>query len=339
MPTWGFPDTAPYADVKRIGIPRALLFYRYEVLWTTFFEALGCTVVLSEPTTKNLVEAGDALSNDECCLASKVYMGHVAALIDTCDAIFVPSIHNVGRRRAFCTKFQALPDLVANTFNDQVHIVSCLVNEVEEHLDMKAAFTNLAEQFGATKREAERIWKEAAHAQEQAQRQAALAQTQRLATLQSARAKSTTHTTPDTPLGILFAAHPYVAHDPYIGGVLVDLLERMNTVVAFTDAVDRERALLASFDFSETLPWIVNRELIGAITILNEHIDGIVLVSAFPCGPDSMTDDAILRCIQGKPILNLTIDAQSGSAGLETRIESFVDILRYQKKGGYVHGA
>ena len=49
-----------------------------------------------------------------------------------------------------------------------------------------------------------------------------------------------------------------------------------------------------------------------------------------------MTDDAIVRCIQGRPVLNLTIDAQSGTAGLETRVESFVDILRYQKKGGYV---
>ena len=44
----------------------------------------------------------------------------------------------------------------------------------------------------------------------------------------------------------------------------------------------------------------------------------------------------VVRCIQGKPVLNLTIDAQSGTAGLETRVESFIDILRYQKKGGYV---
>ena len=51
----------------------------------------------------------------------------------------------------------------------------------------------------------------------------------------------------------------------------------------------------------------------------------------------SMTDDAIMRCIQGTPILNLMIDAQSGTAGVETRVESFVDILRFQQKGGYVH--
>ena len=108
--------------------------------------------------------------------------------------------------------------------------------------------------------------------------------------------------------------------------------------VLYADEADHGRALKASFDFSDTMPWVVNRELVGAILLLHERIDGIVLVSAFPCGPDSMTDDAIMRCIQGKPILNLTIDAQSGTAGLETRIESFMDILRYQKKGGYVHG-
>ena len=38
----------------------------------------------------------------------------------------------------------------------------------------------------------------------------------------------------------------------------------------------------------------------------------------------------------GIPILNLTIDSQSGTAGVETRIESFVDILRYQQTGGYL---
>ena len=43
------------------------------------------------------------------------------------------------------------------------------------------------------------------------------------------------------------------------------------------------------------MPWVVNRELIGAILLLHERIDGIVLVSAFPCGPDSMTDDAKIR--------------------------------------------
>ena len=66
-----------WADVHVVGIPRALLFYRFGVLWTTFFEAIGRTVVVSEATDKAVAEAGDHLSVDECCLASKVFVGHV----------------------------------------------------------------------------------------------------------------------------------------------------------------------------------------------------------------------------------------------------------------------
>ena len=337
MASPGFPLRAAADGPRRIGMPRALLHYRYGTLWTTFFEALGCDVVLSDPTDRSTVARGDALSNDECCLASKIYLGHVASLVNSgeCDAVFVPSIANVGRRRGFCTKFQALPDLVANTFADQrIEVLSCLVNEVDEHKSMKDALIELATQRYTGPREAKRAWKAAARAQEQAERAATLRQTRALSQLEAARAAA--RRPEDAPLAILLAAHPYLAHDAFMGGALTDLLESMNAVVLFADEADRERSLQASFDFSDTLPRIVNREIIGAITQLHHRVDGIVLVSAFPCGPDSMTDDAIVRCIQGKPVLNLTIDAQSGTAGLETRVESFIDILRYQKKGGYV---
>ena len=143
MASPGFPlRTAAGGAPRRIGMPRALLHYRYGTLWTAFFEELGCDVVVSDPTDRSTVARGDALSNDECCLASTIYLGHVASLVETdrCDAVFVPSIANVGRRRGFCTKFQALPDLVANTFADKrIELVSCLVNEVEEHKGMKDA--------------------------------------------------------------------------------------------------------------------------------------------------------------------------------------------------------
>ena len=149
MASPGFPLRAAADGPRRIGMPRALLHYRYGTLWTTFFEALGCDVVLSDPTDRSTVAHGDALSNDECCLASKIYLGHVASLVDSdaCDAVFVPSIANVGRRRGFCTKFQALPDLVANTFADQrIEVLSCLVNEVDEHKSMKDALPIAQEQ-------------------------------------------------------------------------------------------------------------------------------------------------------------------------------------------------
>lgn len=52
--------TSAYADlddIHVIGIPRALLQYRYGVLWQTFFETLGKTVVISDETDKAIVDA------------------------------------------------------------------------------------------------------------------------------------------------------------------------------------------------------------------------------------------------------------------------------------------
>ena len=92
-----------FADVKTIGIPRGLLYYRYATLWCTFFEELGRRVVVSSPTDRAILEAGDHRSVDECCLASKIYMGHVEALLqdDEVDAIFIPSVDNLGHNDSF----------------------------------------------------------------------------------------------------------------------------------------------------------------------------------------------------------------------------------------------
>lgn len=327
--------------LRTIGIPRSLLFYRYGVLWTTFFEALGYDVVLSDPTDKAIVEQGDNVSVDECCLASKAFMGHVLNLKDRCDAVFIPSFGNSDPRIGFCTKFQAQQDLVRNTFGKEGPIILTLrVEHASDKKQARKAFIDLAEQLGATPQAANRAWKVALGAYESDLRQKAANQEQMLRLLDEYRSIVARDTTgkEQAPLGILVVAHPYIAHDPYMSGAIIEALKEAGATVLFADETHRERTLKKSFEFSRTIPWVVSRELIGSILLLQDRIDGIVLVSAFPCGPDSMINDAIMRFIQGTPILNLMIDAQSGTAGIQTRIESFMDILRFQKQGGYTHG-
>lgn len=192
------------------------------------------------------------------------------------------------------------------------------------------AFLSLGLQLGATKKQAKAAYKAAVKAQAKENKimQAMLKET--LDSIDKLPAD-------EQPLKILLVAHPYVLHDAYIGDPVKEMFEECGAVALYADHYDRERACRASDEFSDTMPWVVNRELIGAILSLYDQIDGIVLMSAFPCGPDSMTNDAIVRFIKGKPLLSITVDAQSGLAGLETRVESFVDILGYQRKGGYIH--
>lgn len=329
--------TRDYAHVETVGIPRGLLYYRYGDLWTAFFEALGRRVVTSPETDRAIVEAGTLASVDECCLASKAYLGHVEWLIDRCDALFVPCYASGNPRAGFCTKFQSATDLVRNTFRARnITVMSLLVEDASDAKKTRNAFLELAVRMGNSIPEARSAWKQALHAHEKKAAERSRKQAETFERLDGERSRTAADGSTAAPLAILLVAHPYISHDRYLAGTVIDALERMGASVFYADETDRTRAFEKSFKFSDTLPWTINRELIGSILMLQDRIDGIVLVSAFPCGPDSMTDDAIMRCIQGTPILNLMIDAQSGTAGVETRIESFVDILRFQQKGGYI---
>ena len=64
-----------------------------------------------------------------------------------------------------------------------------------------------------------------------------------------------------------------------------------------------------------------------------DRVDGIVLLTGFPCGPDSVVNEVIKREIGDLPILYLLLDGQDGTAGVETRIESFIDILNFRNGG------
>lgn len=334
--------TSAYADltdVHVIGIPRALLQYRYGVLWQTFFEQLGKDVVVSGETDKGVVDAGIARSVDETCLASKIFMGHVVDLIGRCDAVFVPCYASGDMHRGFCTKFQSMTDLVRSTFRTEVRVLPLLVENASNGKETQAAFIELGQRLGTSRKEAKRAYKEALRAQRDADEQRARNQDEVLKLMEEFRdlVRKDPSKTEQAPLSILVVAHPYIAFDQYMAGDIIRSLKELGCTVVYACDTDHAKAYRASLDFSTTMPWVINRELIGSILMVKDQVDGIVLVSAFPCGPDSMTDDAIMRCIRGVPILNLMIDAQTGTAGVQTRLESFIDILQFQHKGGYIH--
>jgi predicted nucleotide-binding protein (sugar kinase/HSP70/actin superfamily) len=60
-------------------------------------------------------------------------------------------------------------------------------------------------------------------------------------------------------------------------------------------------------------------------------VDGIVFVVTFPCGPDSLMAELCQRRTLGVPIVTLVLDELQGEAGLRTRLESFVDIIRAKR--------
>ena len=130
---------------------------------------------------------------------------------------------------------------------------------------------------------------------------------------------------------VLIAAHSYVIEDPYIGKTVTAYLKGAGVTPIRADLVDRDDALRHSLELSPTCKWEISREILGGIAMHQNDVDGIILLSAFPCGPDAMVNELITRRVTGVPMLNLVLDSQSGTAGVETRLESFIDIIRFQK--------
>ncbi len=303
-------------DNITIGLPRALMYSRYGVLWRGFFKELGARVLISEPSSRSTLERGSALSVDESCLASKLFMGHVDALVGKCDYILVPRIASFSHRARMCSRFQGLPDVTRVTFRNAPQKFLTYEVDVNHRRTEEDAFLHLGAQLGHGARESRRAYRRA--------RKLMLRHYAREVRAQEALYKS-------DGMKILVCGHGYVLDDAYIGEPVLKGLSRLGAVPIRGDLVDRDAALRHSAELSPTCKWQTNRELVGCIAMNRRRVDGIVLLSVFPCGPDAMVNDLLLRRVQGIPMLNLVLDDQSGIAGIETRLESFVDIIRFKE--------
>ena len=291
-----------------IGLPRALLYYRYGALWKTFFEQLGCKILLSCKTDQRILDRGDALSDSECCLPVKAYVGHLEALASRCDVLFVPRFERLGKHEEFCVRFWGLTDIARATFPG-VRVLSYNVcrpgSELWGFLEVGAALgKSPAASLGAYRlgKIAQREWeRRALHRQRQ---------------LLEAQGPK-----------VLVAAQPYIVHDPAIGGPLVRLLRQQGAVPIFAESCPRSAARRSARALTHSLYWTMNKEVVGAIELLRPHIDGVILVSAFPCGTDCLVNEVVLRRVKGLPITQIILDGQHGNAGLQTRIECFLDVI------------
>lgn len=299
-----------------IGLPRGLHYYRFGKLWEEFFENLGLEVLLSGPTTRKTLEEGKSLINDDTCLSMKIFMGQVASLIGRCDYIFVPRIRDFGRQLHFCVRFEALYDLCRNIFKDTDQ--DFLTFSIDEKLGQgqEAAFIGLGKELGFSHLVSRLAYKRALEVYEED----FLEKVQDQEALFNQKGEK-----------ILLAGHAYVLEDAYVGRQVINILKGLGAVPIKSYLVDRKEAIEKSRDLSPTNFFVESREILGSIELNRDRIDGIILISAYPCNTDPLTNEVIEYRIKDIPILNLLIDEETGSAGIETRLESFLDIIRFKE--------
>lgn len=292
-----------------IGIPRSLFYYRYQTLIRTFFKELDIDYIISDPSTKKTLEEGKKLAPDEACTSLKLFLGHINNLKDKCDYIFIPRIESVKKYEKVCTNFYLLYDLVNNLFD--LNILDINIDETSSKTE-KGSFIELGLFLGFSYNKTVTAYKHAKEKEKKVKNNLLLKQTN---ILMNKNKK------------ILLVGHPYNIYDELVGKPIINFLEKNNIDVVYADVYDNKDIEKDIKDISSDVYFTFNKELIGAVAKYKDNVDGIILVTSFPCGPDSLINELILRKIKDKPIINLIIDEANSDTGLLTRLESFVDII------------
>ncbi|MFX0075348.1 MAG: acyl-CoA dehydratase activase-related protein [Candidatus Hermodarchaeota archaeon] len=328
----------------RVGIPRALHFYRYFPFWKKILEELDAEIVISPLTNKKIVEEGVTHGFGELCIPVKIYYGQVIKLLEEhpdLDYIFVPRYVSEVKDSYFCPKFLSLPDVI-KILPGVPKILNFEVNVKE--FPISTAAIELGRQLGKTQNQALNAYREAQsyfdEYHEFLRKGASVNYALRLVERNRPFTLPKRKHTGD--IRFLLLGHAYNIFDTFINldfqkklrdqGVEVLTIENLPEFIFEKPVIVNPRGgKLRNY-------WRHEEEIMQSIRYFltegRDEIDGVIFLISFACGPDSLISELIMRDMKvvGLPFLEITMDEHSGEAGLLTRVESFVEMIRRRKR-------
>ncbi len=326
-------------DIKpKLGIPRAISYYNNFPFYYGFFKSLGFNIVISDKTTTKLINDGVKLVVSDTCLPIKVFAGHIINLLDKgCNTIFVPSIQSTGYKINNCSKVRGLPEIIRNIINRPFRMIEPTLDKTEG-LGIKEFCFEAARQLNIKDEELIKSSMDAGWCMYNNFIEMAREGVSHKEAMENAISGKRTKKKIELvkPLSVVIMAHGYNLYDERISMNLLKKLEKMG-VKAYTSLnITRQNAIDSIHRLDEIQYWANELDLTGtaAYYMLNNKVDGIIALSAFGCGPDSLMVDEIQyhAKMRNMPMLHLTIDEHTGEAGILTRLEAFVDMLSRKKR-------
>lgn len=317
----------------KIGIPRALAYYAYYSFWKGFFQGLGLEIVISQPTTKQILDNGIREAVTDACVPIKLFHGHVLDLKEKADYIFVPRLVSVNREKTvtFCPKFLGLPNMIKVSMSGLPPLIDVRVDLKKGRAELFRICYRIGKQFKAGFWTVIKAYREGQKAQSEYNRllREQYTPVEAINIMEGAE-KPIQNQNPQLKFAVL--GFPYTIYDKFVNVDIINKLRKLGIKVLTAEMVPPKILLNQARKVPKNLFWnFSNLVLRAALYYLdNVKVDGIIHVTAFGCGPDAMVDKMIeLEAKQrGKiPFMSITIDEHTGEAGLLTRLEAFVDML------------
>lgn len=216
-----------------------------------------------------------------------------------------------------CTNFNALYDLVNNLFD--IDIVNYNIDLTTNNYKLPA-FLKLGESLGFSYIKSYKAYKYA----------------EKISLMKRLKnEKEQQQVLKNNNIKILLAGHPYNVYDNLVGKTVVDFLRKNNVGILYSNKIDHKIIDSECEQLSTDIHWTHSKEVVASVNYYKDKVDGIIMISSFPCGPDSLSNELISRKVKNIPIITLIFEDLNSEAGIITRLESFLDILKNLKENTY----
>jgi len=295
-----------YNAPMRVGIPRALLYFRYGRFWEKYLSGLGAEVVVSRKTDKALVQRGLGYVSSEVCLPVKIVAGHIAALRDKVDALWLPRMVWLEDELYACPKMIGICDIARMMLGDKVRLIAPSIKGNFMRAHFRAGLEINSNPFRVAR---------------------ALSQARQHLAFPDAA--------PDFAAGekrVALIGHFYNVEDDFVGAAIRATFQEHGYRICLKDELP-DIILRNREDFSRRIRWVYERELYNAFRFMVDKVDGVCVLVSMGCGPDSLVAEFMREEAKQKrvPFLQLVLDEHTGTAGLVTRVEAFVELAERRR--------
>lgn len=300
----------------KIGISKSLAMNNLFPLFYTFFKELGFEVVVPDYSDKE----GWEFKKAEFCFPVELSHGFMHNLLrKDVDYIFLPAIRgmkveNSQNYNVFCPFVQSEPDWLLSAFSELE--TRKLIREffdfsegIEKERDK---FIEVAKKIGRTKEEGSYAFEKALKKLERVRE----------------KIKAIYHEIKDSiekeEFSVVIFGRSYNAFASVANmGIPEKFASRGINVIAF-DALDFENE-----EGYEKMYWTWGEMILKAARYVKKSpkLFGVYITN-FSCGPDSFIISFFRDIMDDKPSLVLELDSHTADAGIETRIEAFIDVVK-----------
>ena len=326
----------------KIGYPATLMYYSHFPLWKSFLNSLGHEVVISPKTSNNILESGIKDTVTDACIPIKILHGHVSALIEKVDFILIPRMVSIVKYETFCPKFLGLPEMVQYSIENVPKILSPKVDLKYGFWQIYKVLNSLGKELGAAKKDIYKAIFTAMRTQSKYENlllsgffpEDAIDIIERNK-IPAKIGRNKVHETNSKSINLAVLGYPYQVYDSYITVNMLKNLKKMGVNIWTCEMVPYSEQKKYRKILPKELFWYYSNAVMRCTYhyLKANKMGGIVHVTAFGCGPDAMLDKLMeLECKSHNiPYLNITIDEHTGEAGILTRLEAFVDMLKIRR--------